>query len=696
MRTNPLGNVRAELDHSMLDSAFYAMPEYRSLLEEHARRVVVGRRGTGKSALFYMLQRHWLSAEKTSVLALTPTETEVIGLRHFVEYFGSKHAHLRAACNLAWQYALLHEILVQLGGHYKVRSDADLHQTGDLVRRWRRRGDTITSRLFNALEEHVSLDFPVEKRLATLSQSLKIGELQGIVQKVLDASKYTLRIVADRLDDGYEPDTTGVAILTGLIYAFDTLSSALPHIATTVFLRDNIFRAIQLHDPDYSRNIEGDVLRLHWDAYHLFNMICQRIRIAFSVTQEKNLRVWECVTARELQGMDGFRRCLRLTLYRPRDLLVLVNSAFNYAQSHDRNTIVNDDVDASAREISCSRLDDLKKEYREIMPGIDHLVSMFAGGMPELSLSGIEALLAPLRTATELSQAEAQTLAIMGSPETVVHSLFSIGFLGVWKATASTFVFCHDGKDPDFAVNGSSRLLVHPCYWIALNLREEELSVADAECIHDEYDIEVSSETPEIRKRKLGRFIGQLALIPEGDTGAARFEDWCLEAVRIVFATGLVNAELHPNRNATQRRDVVGRNTGKTETWARILTDHASRQVIFEIKNYSTELGSTEYRQMLSYLCGEHGRLGFIINRCRDAHLQKGSELQWVREMYHEHDHRVIVKLPADLIVNWLSKLRSPQKHDAPDKGLGSLLDTYERMYLRLGGTGGTVKRKRR
>jgi hypothetical protein len=151
------------------------------------------------------------------------------------------------------------------------------------------------------------------------------------------------------------------------------LNALVTQTATTVFLRDNIFRVIQLRDPDYSRNVEGDVLRLHWEEYHLFNMICNRIRVAFEIEPENSLRTWNRVTARDLQGMEGFRHCLRLTLYRPRDLVGLLNNAFNHARSHSRTTIVNEDVEASAREISSSRLDDLRKEYKEVIPGIEKL-----------------------------------------------------------------------------------------------------------------------------------------------------------------------------------------------------------------------------------------------------------------------------------------------------------------------------------
>jgi hypothetical protein len=79
-------------------------------------------------------------------------------------------------------------------------------------------------------------------------------------------------------------------------------------------------------------------------------------------------------------------------------------------RSHGRSTIINDDVEASAREISSSRLDDLKKEYSEVIPGVDKLVSLFGSGTPELSLDGIDSLTAGLASAEDLSQAEAQTL----------------------------------------------------------------------------------------------------------------------------------------------------------------------------------------------------------------------------------------------------------------------------------------------
>ncbi len=696
MKTNPLGDIRAEYDHEMLDRVFYETPDYRSLLEEHKRRIVVGRRGTGKSAMFYKLKQHWANEPKAIMVELRPFETEVIGLRPIIALFGAKSSYLRAACKLIWQFALLQEILSRLIDNYKVKSDGGFRDQIEGAKLWRSWGNSITQRLLRSLETKINKSESVENRISSLAQVLQIETLTDQTRSALDVSRSSLQVIADKLDEGYEPDETGIAILSGLVYAFDAISASIPKTATTVFLRDNIFRAMQVQDPDYSRNIEGDVLRLHWDEYNLFNMICNRIRFAFDLKQENSLRLWNKVTAQDLQGMDGFRHCLRLTLYRPRDLVGLLNNAFNHARSRGRATIVNEDVEVSAREISSSRLDDLKKEYKEVIPGIERMIAALGSVKTELSLQEIGELTHSLSEDDSLGQAATQTFAVLNSPEDIVHTLYSVGLVGIWKPEASSWVFSHDGKMPDFSISDGSRVLIHPCYWIGLNLQDDHLQVSEIEQIHDDYDIEVQSETPEIRKRKLSQLIDRLHHIREGEEDASEFEDWCLQAVRIVFATGVVNAELHPNRNSTQRRDVVGRNTAKTEAWKRVLQDYSARQVVFEVKNYSEDLGPTEYRQMLSYLSGEHGKIGFIINRSRDAALEKDKELDWLREIYHEHDRRLVVKLPATLMANWISKLRSPQKHDAADKGIGSLLDTYERLYVRLGGTAPRKTRKRK
>jgi len=681
---NKLGDPRAEMDHDFLDKAFYETPEYKTILESEHRKVVVGRRGTGKSSLYYQLHRAFKSVPNLNVISISPNDDQMIGLRHFTALFGERRSSLRAAASIAWQYALTMEVLRSMCASYKVKDNSNLMQCSEAVKLWEKQGASVVHRMVHTLDKHVDTNSPMEKRVAMLSRNLNLDHLKQLAVQLIPDTKYSFYIIADRLDEGYEPSDQALAVINGLLHATSNLSSALPKTRCVVFIRDNILRAIQEHDPDYSRDTEGDVLRLHWDEYHLFNMICNRIRTAYAIDQEQNLRAWNAITERDIQGSEGFRRCLRLTLYRPRDLVLLLNRAIHNAAAQQRDQIVNLDIEASAKEISCSRLDDLKREYEEVIPGLAEISNCFVNGTAELQYTSASERLKGLFSSSELSPRAAQHLAILGSSSEVIRQLFSIGFLGIWQPAFNSYVFSHDGKQPDFIVGPDAKILIHPCYWIALNLKEKELPGDELQTIHDDYDIEVTSETPEIRKKKLGQLMAELDQIPLGQDGSKLFEEWCLNALRVVFASGLVNIEHHPNRNANQRRDIVGRNTGNTETWKRILHDYNVRQTVFEAKNYTDDLGPGEYRQMLSYMCGEHGRLSFIINRADSVDLLAGKELAWCQEIYHEHDRKVVVKLTAKHIHGWLSKLRNLQKHDAPDKGLGGLLDRYERMYLRL------------
>jgi hypothetical protein len=53
---NPLGAARAEADSSMLEHAFVKTHDYQSLISTDDFSFLVGRRGTGKTALFLKIR----------------------------------------------------------------------------------------------------------------------------------------------------------------------------------------------------------------------------------------------------------------------------------------------------------------------------------------------------------------------------------------------------------------------------------------------------------------------------------------------------------------------------------------------------------------------------------------------------------------------------------------------------------------
>ncbi len=110
------------------------------------------------------------------------------------------------------------------------------------------------------------------------------------------------------------------------------------------------------------------------------------------------------------------------------------------------------------------------------------------------------------------------------------------------------------------------------------------------------------------------------------------------------------------------------------------MNDYKTRQVIFEVKNYR-DLSSSDYRQVNSYLANGCGAFAFIVTRAFNTDLEKGKELNWAKELYTEHK-KIVIKLSVKFIEKHLRKARNPQKHDAVDKELNTLIDTYLRRHF--------------
>ena len=492
-----LGDVRAENDVIMLERAFFASPDYRTLIESDQKSIVVGRRGTGKSTLFLKLSENLTRQPKIQVLRVAPDEHEVLALRAATKRVTSDFRTARALIKLAFKFGILIKISSELQSRFKFKNAEDSGYLTEMLRRFDSQETgvlDICRSLFKLINQPSNVE-PIESMLEIAS----LVRLEKAVINAIKATNSSVAILVDRIDEGYEPDDLGTSVVDGIAHAIIEIQDKIENCRSILFLRDNIYRALAKSDPDFSRNIEQSVLRLHWDEEALFAFICDRLRIVFDISAEKSLRVWDSVTVNGLKGKDGFRLCLRLTLYRPRDLLLLMNEAFRRSARIDSKQISETEIRGSAKSISENRLADLDKEYGKHFPGLDLIISRFVSTKPEWKAEDIGELIAPLISDESLPARIVQHFHILAEPKSLVRDLFSIGFLGVSDSATGNFVFCHDGRSPDKQLTDESRILVHPCYWMALNFSVDGLDEEDAAVIYDEYDVVVVSETPELR-----------------------------------------------------------------------------------------------------------------------------------------------------------------------------------------------------
>src|SRR6478672_1852337 len=121
LRASLLGEQIAENDIKLLLPNFIETPEYRSIIETKDSTVVVGRRGTGKSAMFAKLSDFWGSQKAAHVIQISPEDYQTISFRAIFRSFENKYSHVRAVSRLVWKYGILLEMLSQLSKHFKSR-----------------------------------------------------------------------------------------------------------------------------------------------------------------------------------------------------------------------------------------------------------------------------------------------------------------------------------------------------------------------------------------------------------------------------------------------------------------------------------------------------------------------------------------------------------------------------------------------
>lgn len=683
---NLLGSPRAESDAIMLRDAFLQTADYASLTESRDRNFVVGRRGTGKSALFTKVSEYYQRAPQTFVLSGQPTEYEAIRLQYLLSQDGASYQHMRAASRVAWTVHILAGVAEDLRNHYKAVKSEHLPFLADYLSKHKSHfSHRSVERCADLIAHGLSSGAEPAELPGKLAKLYDLRRLEQAVTGALMDINWVAVLLYDGLDEGWVPSPSAISVLDGLTSAVADLAEHQSGVHGILFIRDNMFRALAHLHTDFSRQIEGSTQRLHWDEATLFDFVCSRLRAQFSLDIESNERVWNRVVDKSLAGRRGFEKCLRHTLYRPRDILVLVNSANDVAARRGDHAIGQVAVDGAATRISEDRLADLLKEYDSVLPGLRSFVAAFDR---RPAVSALEDVVSHLDSVIEDGAYEDQTssdFALFGTGTQVMSALYGVGFLGFENLLVEgQYTFCHDGSRSDTErYERSRKVVVHPCYWRALEVDSDEPNANVLIRINDDYEVPGDrGDMTDLRVRQIGRALAELPGIPTGHSGSAAFEKWVLSAVRILFAGKLQNAELHANpHDAPQRRDIVATNMAASGFWKRVFEDFGARQVMIEVKNYES-LKPEDYRQALSYMTTEHGKLGVVVYRTEQEGVS-ANQRTWLREVYHEHD-RIVFTVPATLLKKGIAKMRNPGRFDWIESQLNRRLDKFQRNYLKI------------
>ena len=401
-----LGDLAAENEIIALQSYFVPTGQFNEVKRGHAR-LVVGRKGAGKTAIFYGIREAYGHDRSQLVLDLKPEGHQLVKLREAILHKLSPgmQQHVLTAF---WNYLLLMEI-----AHKMVRTEQQLAYRNPTLM-------NLYDELKMAYEKHSSPEaeqgdfserlLALVDEIASRRKSLRGLEGQGAVTELIFRSdirplndtigqylsgsrKDGIWLLFDNLDKGwpvFDVKQEDIRIITSLLEATRKLQRQFENrslsLHAVVFLRNDIYQHLVLDPGD--RGKETPAI-LDWnDPEALKELLQRRISLSTGINEPFN-QLWSTFFDSHVRGEASFSFILDRTLMRPREVLRFVRDSINVAVNRRHEKVTEDDILHAEKSYSEDALVDVSLELKDIRPEFADAPYAFIGSQVLLSSSDV-------------------------------------------------------------------------------------------------------------------------------------------------------------------------------------------------------------------------------------------------------------------------------------------------------------------
>jgi hypothetical protein len=418
LETLDFGDVAAENEINALRSYFVATAQYQDVRRGHAR-LVVGRKGSGKSAIFYGVRNAYWSSQSHLVLDLKPEGHQFTKLKEVLltRLSQGTQEHVLTAF---WNYLLLTELAYKIIDNdtntarrnpqrYKLYCEIqqlsgweqDIEQ-GDFSER------LLT--LVNSILQRSNLiqDMSTSAQVSQLVYSTDVRKLSDAIGQYL-SSREGVWLLFDNLDKGWPVSGAGaidILILRSLLDATRKLQRQLARknveCHAVAFVRNDIYEHLLSSIPDKGKDT---AVTLEWQDPESFKMLVHR-RISTSTGyQEPFEQVWAMFFDSHIGIEESFSYLLSRTMMRPRDLLRFLRECVNVAVNRGHSKVTEADVLYAEKSYSEDQLQELMFEMRDVEPGLPDILYAFIGSNVVIGDTEVRAMLASLSPVVTIDKA---------------------------------------------------------------------------------------------------------------------------------------------------------------------------------------------------------------------------------------------------------------------------------------------------
>jgi len=402
-----MGDIAAENEISSLSSYFVKTPQFQQAQQGHAR-IVVGRKGIGKTAVFYGIRNQFSTRGSTLVLDLKPEGHQFIKLREEVLSRLSEGLQLHTLTAF-WYYLLILELTNKTlerevkTAYQNENALAWYNQLEEMYKAHSASEGDFSERLM-ALINRIIADFPGElgSGISTpeITNIIYRGDIKEILRRLTPHLKpfEAVWILFDNIDKGFPThglEKTDVLIIRSLLEAARKVQSSLEshHIdcMATIFVRRDVYDYLVDATPDRGKE---SYVNLDWsDIVLVRQLLSLRFRYQAPELEGSFDQIWSRLFDPHVRGENSFNYVLSRTFLRPRDVLNFTRKAIQIAVSRSHSRVEQDDIMAAEESFSEDMLNELNYEIRDIFSDLPNIGLAFIGVPRVLSEDDVSRIL---------------------------------------------------------------------------------------------------------------------------------------------------------------------------------------------------------------------------------------------------------------------------------------------------------------
>ena len=430
-----LGDLAAENEIKGLNTYFVPTGQYNEAKRGRAQ-IVVGRKGSGKTAIFYGIRSTYKPSRAHLVLDLKPEGHQFTKLREVLlqELTAGIQQHVLTAF---WNYLLLMEIARKViedeaRSSYQRPEHRDAwvkvaqaygndaaNEQGDFSERLLALVDAIIGR--NATMKSIA----TTPQVTQLVYGRDIRGLSDALSAYMVASrKEAIWLLVDNLDKSWPVQsarTEDILLVRCLLEASRKLQRQFENRGTEchtiVFIRNDIYEHLVSATSDRGKDT---AVLLDWTDPEVFKEVIRRRIIRSSGLDGSFENLWRLLFDSHVRGEESFSYVLGRTLMRPREVLRLCRTCLDVAVSRGRDKVSEADILEAEKACSQDALVDLRFELKDVAARFESLPNAFYGATLPLTLQQVDQRILASGIGTE-------------DLERAQRLLVWFGFLGYWS-----------------------------------------------------------------------------------------------------------------------------------------------------------------------------------------------------------------------------------------------------------------------